>query len=229
MIELSNEDIAFGKAFRKVVTNEGIIPAIRDANLTRQSGNLGRRVIKLCEELGEHAEAYLNISSAGNGKGKTWDDVREEAADILIVAVDVALTPGDGENPSIAEGYVSRLVAAHDFRIPDQPFAGRLNPKSADYEKLTLLVGSIIGNVCAAQMATIGRGGLSGGRGVSGVVRAQSASLISWSLMLSLTPLPDQADWTIEQLEDQLVNTISVKLAKWRKNRDTGTAATDAE
>lgn len=224
MIELSNEDIAFGKAFRKVVANEGIIPAIRDANPTRNNGNLGRRVIKLCEELGEHAEAYLNISSAGNGKGKTWDDVREEAADILIVAVDVALTPNDGENPTIAEGYVTRLVSAHDFRIPDQPFSNPMKPSAAEYEKLTLIVGAAIGKVCVGQLSSGGRGLASGGR-----VRAEAASLISWALMLSLTPLPDQAGWTTELLEEQLVAIIEVKLAKWRNNRDTGTAATDAE
>lgn len=224
MIELSDADIAFGTAFRKVVANAGIIPAIRDANLTRHSGNLGRRVIKLCEELGEHAEAYLNISSAGNGKGKTWDDVREEAADILIVAVDVALTPNDGENPSVAETIVTRLVSQHDFRAPEQPFSNFMKPSSDDYEKLTLIVGTIIGKVCLGQISGTGRG-----LGASGRVRAEAASLIGWSLMLALTPLPDQADWTFDQLEDQLVSTISVKLAKWRNNRDTGTAATDAE
>lgn len=223
MIELSNEDIAFGKAFRKVVANEGIIPAIRDANLTRNNGNLGRRVIKLCEELGEHAEAYLNISSAGNGKGKTWDDVREEAADILIVAVDVALTPNDGEAPNLPETFVTRLVTQQDFRVPGQHFGNLMKPTSADYEKLTLIVGSIIGNVCAGQLSGGGRG-LGGGK-----VRAEASSLIGWSLMLALTPLPDQADWTFDQLEEQLVATIAVKLAKWRNNRDTGTAATDAE
>ncbi len=225
MIELSQNDIAFGKAFRKVVANEGIIPAIRDANLTRHNGNLGRRVIKLCEELGEHAEAYLNISSAGNGKGKTWDDVREEAADILIVAVDVALTPNDGENPSVAETFVTRLVSQHDFRIPGQPFSNLMTPSAAEYEKLTLIVGNIIGNVCAGQISGAGRGLAGGG----GRVRAEASSLIAWSLMLALTPLPDQADYTVAQLEEQLVSTIAVKLAKWRNNRDTGTAATDAE
>lgn len=47
--------------------------------------------------------------------------------------------------------------------------------------------------------------------------------------MLALTPLPDQSNWTAELLEEQLVAIIEVKLAKWRNNRDTGTAATDAE
>ncbi len=225
MIELSNEDIAFGKAFRNAVANPGIIPAIRDANLTRNNGNLGRRVIKLCEELGEHAEAYLNISSAGNGKGKTWDDVREEAADILIVAVDVALTPNDGENPSLPETFVTRMVSQHDFRVPEQPFNNLMKPTAADYEKLTLIVGAVIGKVCLGQLSGAGRGLAGGG----GRVRAEAASLISWSLMLALTPLPDQSNWTAELLEEQLVAIIEVKLAKWRNNRDTGTAATDAE
>ena len=93
MIEITDQDVAAEKTLAKAVANDGIIQSIRDANLTRNVCNIARRVIKLHEELGEHAEAYLNVTNAGNGKKKCWDDVREEAADLLIVAVDVALTP----------------------------------------------------------------------------------------------------------------------------------------
>ena len=113
-----------------------LVKAIYDANPTRHHGNLIRRLMKQMEELGEAAEAYLNVTSAGNGKKKTWADVREEMADQVIVAVDCALTP-----------------------TPDQVEAG-------------------------------------------------------------LTP---------EQIEAEMNNVISKKLQKWRNNRDTGKAATDAE
>lgn len=70
-----------------------IISKVKDANPTRNLGNIQRRCMKLIEEAGETAEAFLGItSSIQNAKGKTWDDVREETADMLIVAIDIALT-----------------------------------------------------------------------------------------------------------------------------------------
>lgn len=72
---------------------ERIALAVREANPTRNASNLDRRALKLIEEFGEAAQAYLNVTSPSNGKSKTWDDVREEIADVLIVALDIAWTP----------------------------------------------------------------------------------------------------------------------------------------
>ena len=69
-----------------------IIDLIAEANPNRNYCNLTRRVLKLIEELGEVAEAYLETTSANNRKNKSWADVNEEAADVLIVAIDIALT-----------------------------------------------------------------------------------------------------------------------------------------
>ncbi len=63
-----------------------------DANRERSFGTLWRRIAKLGEEYGEIWEAYLNVTSAQNGKGKTWEDVREELVDITIVAIDTLAT-----------------------------------------------------------------------------------------------------------------------------------------
>jgi NTP pyrophosphatase (non-canonical NTP hydrolase) len=70
-----------------------IIRAVQAVNRERHHSSLNRRIIKVMEELGEVSEAYLNVTSATNGKGKTWDDVREELADLAITALDTALTP----------------------------------------------------------------------------------------------------------------------------------------
>ena len=216
MIELSNADIAAEKALAKAIANVGIIPAIRDANLTRQSGNYGRRLIKLQEELGEHAEADLNVPSAGNGKGKTWDDVREEAADILIVAVDVALTPRPDTYETIEVVEKELVQSLKDYTFNQRQFSHALTSTYADYEALTLKVGAFVGAI-GAKFAE---------RGMS---KAAAFELVGTAFMLALVPLPDQSDWTTAALEDQLCETIAEKLAKWRNNRDTGTAATDAE
>lgn len=63
-----------------------------DANRERSTKTLIRRIGKLGEELGELWEAFLNVTSLTNGKNKTWEDVREEAVDLVIVGIDVLAT-----------------------------------------------------------------------------------------------------------------------------------------
>jgi len=75
------------KLFKKVQT----------ANPTRSFNNFARRLGKIVEELGETWEAYLNITSSHNGKGKSTEDLREELTDTLIVVLDCLLTPLPGE------------------------------------------------------------------------------------------------------------------------------------
>lgn len=70
-----------------------MIERIRVINPERSWGSIIRRTIKLFEEAGEVAGAYLPVTSVYNGKGKTWGDVLEEAVDTFILAVDIALTP----------------------------------------------------------------------------------------------------------------------------------------
>lgn len=65
---------------------------IFEANPGRNEQTLIRRIGKLAEEYGELWEAYLNVTSMNNGKNKTWDDVREEAVDVAIVALDIVAT-----------------------------------------------------------------------------------------------------------------------------------------
>jgi len=72
---------------------------VHDINPGRSRANLGRRALKLLEELGEVSEAWLNVTSGFNGKDKSWDDVREEVADCLVVALDIHLT-NDGVEPA---------------------------------------------------------------------------------------------------------------------------------
>ena len=69
-----------------------LVQLVREANPGRQMSNVNRRLIKMIEECGEVSEAYLNLTSGFNGKGKTWDDMREECIDVLILAIDIDLT-----------------------------------------------------------------------------------------------------------------------------------------
>lgn len=190
-------------------TDQTIIAAIGDANPTRHFGNLGRRIIKLQEELGEHAEAYLNVTSVGNGKGKTWDDVREESADILIVAVDVALTPVGEQAESDTAESLGRRVDIMRYSVP-RVFG--------NYERMTLRVAQHLGTLTKTFMDD-----------AMTWEKAPMAYMVASAMDLAMTPLPDQADWSKQQLIEQLAETVNKKLAKWRNNRDTGVSATDAE
>jgi len=69
-----------------------IIEKVQEANPDRSMKTLDRRILKLQEEAGECAQAYLSISSLLNSKNKTWNDVRTEAIDVIVIALDVALT-----------------------------------------------------------------------------------------------------------------------------------------
>lgn len=92
-----------------------VLAAVLQANPTRDRASLDRRVLKLIEELGESAEAFLGITSETNPKKKDWADVREEAADVLIIAADMALTPlRDGDDP---QPRLHRYVSTNLHRI----------------------------------------------------------------------------------------------------------------
>ena len=58
----------------------------------RRMDNLVRRVLKAAEETGELAEAALSLTSESGGKGKELIDVIEEAVDVAIMGLDVAMT-----------------------------------------------------------------------------------------------------------------------------------------
>lgn len=76
----------------KKETIKYIIDSVRNANTQRSIKNFDRRCEKFLEELGELAEARLGYTSKNNPKNKTFDDVKEEVVDVLIVALDIALT-----------------------------------------------------------------------------------------------------------------------------------------
>ncbi len=74
-------------------TISDIIDLVANANPDRKYENLSRRIIKIFEEIGEVSEAFLSSTSdESNRKNKSHADVQEEAVDVLIVAIDIALT-----------------------------------------------------------------------------------------------------------------------------------------
>ena len=69
-----------------------IFDIIYDANPRRHLDNLERRMLKIGEESGEAMAAYLNVTSELNAKGSTWEDLREELLDTIIIATDCLYT-----------------------------------------------------------------------------------------------------------------------------------------
>ena len=77
---------------------DSLINKVRIANPKRKKKNIDRRLLKLGEEYGETVQAYLAVSSKNNIKKKSWQDVREELSDVVIVALDILLTEMPDEN-----------------------------------------------------------------------------------------------------------------------------------
>ena len=77
-----------------------ILKKIDKANPYKGYGNIERRGLKLGEEAGELADALLDATKPGGMTQKNIEHVIEEAADTLIIAVDIALTFGTREDLS---------------------------------------------------------------------------------------------------------------------------------
>ena len=89
-----------------------VINEVQVANPKRDLVNLPRRMIKLGEEMGEASEAYLYASTENSVKPITWIDLREEAVDTAIVAMDIALTSlpiDDGLSPAEVREKVDQM------------------------------------------------------------------------------------------------------------------------
>jgi hypothetical protein len=174
---------------------------VRDANPGRQATNIQRRTLKLIEELGEVAQAWLHVTSQSNGKGKTWNDVREEAADCLIVALDIGWTRLSGESSS---------VTAPEFSVA----SGVFDPQ--------MIIGISLG---------VGLFGIHSEIAVSEMYVCQArhdiTGVINGAACLTLAILPDQINKTITEIETQLLVEVKRKLAKWADNRATMTVVTD--
>lgn len=92
--------------------SEDFVTDVLKANPTRHKDQLVRRALKVQEESGELAEAVLGVTSTHNYKRKTWADVREEAIDVAIVALDVALTrlPDDDFSDGAMAAEVAKVI-----------------------------------------------------------------------------------------------------------------------
>lgn len=88
-----------------------LIERVFSSNKERDEKNqdLSRRVIKLAEEVGEVSQAYFSLTSKRNKKNKTWDDVREELADVVLIALDLLVTEMPDEELD-ADGIKERTV-----------------------------------------------------------------------------------------------------------------------
>jgi hypothetical protein len=197
---------------------DDLISSICNANPDRGEFNIHRRIIKLAEELGEVSEAYLNVTSVNNGKNKTWDDVREEFADVLIVAVDVALTPLGGFNDNITETLHERwshTLCVHDDSIDDAMLS--MMERIGQLSRLFLTYRHAV----ATSHPAVNEFRLN--------LRTAMINMVLETSSATYTAMPDQLGFSISELHRNLAKEIERKLAKWARNRDTGKVATDAE
>jgi NTP pyrophosphatase (non-canonical NTP hydrolase) len=76
----------------------GVLKDIQEIGaVNRSPATVERRVLKATEEVGELAEAVLSATSASNAKGKTWMNIVDEACDVAIMGIDIAMTKPPGQ------------------------------------------------------------------------------------------------------------------------------------
>lgn len=76
----------------------------------RTYDTLERRLGKTMEELGELAEAILSVTSSSNAKGKNHMDILEEAVDVAIMGIDIALTKPDDMSLDMSDDEWRQIV-----------------------------------------------------------------------------------------------------------------------
>lgn len=173
---------------------------VRAANRGRFHSNLHRRTTKLIEELGELSQAWLNVTSSSNSKQKTWNDVREEIADCLIVALDIAWTPLPNESDVIV--VIPALAESPEF----------IHSMIFDICLHIAMFGQIVESAYADRLPD---------------ARVHINRVVGLTAAMALSVLPDQSNLTTNEIETQLLIEVERKLAKWQASREAMEVITD--
>lgn len=96
---------------------DDVFEKIAKSNEARNITEIPRRALKLAEETGEVAQAVVAVTSKKNSKRKTWADVREECADVIIIAIDIALTEMPDQEGSTLAGRIKEIKTEIDRKI----------------------------------------------------------------------------------------------------------------
>ena len=166
-----------------------LIEMVREVNPGRKHSNLNRKLIKVAEEIGEIAEAYLNVTSSFNGKNKTWADVREEIVDVLILAIDISLTPWPTQDTPH-----NLRTAVFDLGLSNYN----------DFEDAFMWLSASSTSAYMERRADS-----------PNQFRNSMRSVFREAVNLAYTPFPDQPDITLEELEAALEKEMRRKLDKW--------------
>lgn len=102
---------------RTVINNEVLvlIERLYDHYTTHGNGNLANQIIKIQEELGEAAAAYIGWTGTNPRKGVTHTryDVAMELADVIVTSL-LAIRYADIDINMILEGQVRKMVGRLD-------------------------------------------------------------------------------------------------------------------
>lgn len=119
----------------------GILKDIQNiGDSERSTDNLERRALKAGEEMGELAEAVLSLTSASKGKNKRYMDMVEEACDVTIMGLDIALTKPphmDGLSDLMWRAIVKKIIGLklEKWRKQLTGKATLIHPGEIDFEE----------------------------------------------------------------------------------------------
>lgn len=94
-----------------------IFDAVKISNPSRTNKKLWRAIMKISEEAGEVAQAYLSVTSDVNLKKKTWDDVRTEIVDVMFASLDAIVMAMPDE-----EGLSDKEIKERFYKIFEKKY-----------------------------------------------------------------------------------------------------------
>lgn len=109
----------------------------------RGINTLVRRALKTAEETGELAEATLSVTSESNGKKKALIHVIEEAVDVTIMGLDIAMTkPEEWDSISdkdwihlVEEIFEAKLAKWQEQAVRNDTLIGEKLPSFTDDDR----------------------------------------------------------------------------------------------
>jgi NTP pyrophosphatase (non-canonical NTP hydrolase) len=145
---------------------------------------------------------------------------------VAIAAMGIAIAVGYHDGAKAAK-FDSEVKPLKSDGVIDAIFEANPTRNFDNYNRRTIKLMEELGELSEAYLNVTSS---SNGKGLSYAdVREEAVDCLIVAADLALTSTPDQAGLSSEQVTAAMVEMINLKLAKWKKNRDTGKSATDAE
>jgi hypothetical protein len=193
-----------------------VIKLIEEVIEDRDFNSIERRISKFYEEFGEVNEAYLNVTSALNVKNKTYDDLREEIADCVIVALDVLLTIIPDKHT-----YIYNVILDYEDIHPKKirnldGFLDNSFELIRIYSKTTSDL-ALVKKYFSHSDISSKTENLDNKRFLAA---KQLANIVPYLFDMAYIRMPDKENLSLAEIAQDFENIVKLKILKWKKQID---------